>query len=63
MSPPTVYSGKPSETAKNGINHFDAISELPLYTVDGTGSETTLHDILGKSNKGTSLVVFVRSLG
>jgi len=60
---PTQYSGKPSDNARSNIKHRAAISQLPLYKVNSSGSTTTMEDILDINKKGTSLVVFVRSLG
>ena len=61
---PTVFGGKPSEYARNSINHREAIGNLPIFKVDGM--ETRINDIIGETNKNpnkTSLVVFLRSLG
>jgi hypothetical protein len=69
---PTIYTGKPSDEARNSINHRNVISKLPIYKIDGT--ETTIDDILLPSdgndggndsgdNDNVSLVVFLRSLG
>ena len=62
----TIYSGKPSDFARNNINHRSVIGSIPLYKIDG--SITTVDEIIGDSNddnddKKTSLVVFMRSLG
>ena len=61
----TIYSGKPSDFARNNINHRSVIGNIPLYKIDG--SITTVDEIIGDNNddndKKTSLVVFMRSLG
>jgi len=60
----TVFEGKPSNTAREEIEHRNVIADLPLFKCDGT--ETTLDNIIGKSDLNpnrTSLVVFLRSLG
>mmetsp|Transcript_21258 Transcript_21258/g.31926 ORF Transcript_21258/g.31926 Transcript_21258/m.31926 type:complete len:149 (+) Transcript_21258:96-542(+) len=66
----TIYSGKPSDAARNDINHRSAIAKLPLYRIDDDGSKTTMDEIIGDSmdtdndnDKRTSIVVFLRSLG
>jgi hypothetical protein len=61
---PTVFEGKPSNTARTDIDHRDVIANISIFKVDGT--ETTLDGIIGKSSQNpnrTSLVVFLRSLG
>jgi len=61
---PTVFEGKPSNTARTVIDHRDVVANISLFKVDGT--ETTLDGIIGKSSQNpnrTSLVVFLRSLG
>ena len=62
---PTVFEGKPSDTARNNINHRAAISKVPVFKMDGT--QTCLDEIIGEANSDkidrTSLVVFLRSLG
>ena len=63
-APPTTYSGKPSENAKNDIDHRAVIGSLPLFSVDGV--RTSLDEIIGlpsDNDNKTSLVVFLRSLG
>lgn len=63
----TIFTGKPSDVARNGINHRSAIATIPIYKIDG--SLTTIDAILGDAKdiihnqKKTSLVVFLRSLG
>lgn len=51
-------SGNPSDKARS-INPREAVAETSLFTIDG--QTTKLNDILPQ--KGTSLVVFTRSLG
>ncbi len=61
---PTVYSGKPSNEARENINYRAAIATEPIYTVDG--EQTSIDEIIGSSSANptrTSLVVFMRSLG
>jgi hypothetical protein len=61
---PTIFEGKPSNNARGDIDHRDVIANLPIFKCDGT--ETTLDNIIGKSDQNpnrTSLVVFLRSLG
>ena len=69
----TVFTGKPSDVARNGINHRQVIAKVPLYKIDG--SSTTIDDVIGDvggndddndvntNAKQISLVVFLRSLG
>jgi len=62
----TIFTGKPSDVARNEINHRSAIATIPIYKIDG--SLTTIDAILGdakdiNNQKKTSLVVFLRSLG
>lgn len=53
-----TVSGNPSDKARS-INPREAVAETSLFTIDG--QTTKLNDILPQ--KGTSLVVFTRSLG
>ena len=62
----TVYSGKPSDSARENLDHRDVIAKVPLFRIDG--SQTTIDEIIGDANDSankdrTSLVVFMRSLG
>ena len=62
----TVYSGKPSEFARENLDYRNVIAKVPLFRIDG--SQTTIDDIIGDANDSankerTSLVVFMRSLG
>ena len=60
----TVYTGRPSNDARNTIKHREVIADLPLFKLDG--SSTTIDDILGTSRNSDddlSLVVFLRSFG
>mmetsp|Transcript_8792 Transcript_8792/g.17956 ORF Transcript_8792/g.17956 Transcript_8792/m.17956 type:complete len:127 (+) Transcript_8792:292-672(+) len=56
-----VVSGRPSDTAKT-LDPRVAIGKSTFLTLDG--EETSMNQLLGEpSNSGTSLVVFLRSLG
>ena len=56
-----IVSGRPSDAAK-AMDPRVAVAKSTLLTLDG--AETSMNQILGEpSNSGTSLVVFLRSLG
>jgi hypothetical protein len=54
----TTFSGKPSEKALT-INPRPALGSTPIYTVDG--KQTSIDEQIGTT--GSSIVVFLRSLG
>mmetsp|Transcript_27824 Transcript_27824/g.42113 ORF Transcript_27824/g.42113 Transcript_27824/m.42113 type:complete len:117 (+) Transcript_27824:129-479(+) len=54
----TEFSGNPSKTAQSK-NIRESMRGIPFYTVDGRRTE--MDDVL--KPKGTSVVVFLRSLG
>lgn len=56
-----IVSGRPSDTAK-AMDPRQAVTKSTLLTLDG--EQTSMDEIIGEpSNSGTSLVVFLRSLG
>jgi len=61
----TVYTGNPSNDARNNIKHKEVIADLSLFKLDG--GSTTIDEILGTSSNNSddeiSLVVFLRSFG
>ncbi len=62
----TVFSGKPTDVARDNIDHRNVIAKVPLFRIDGTS--TNIDEIIGDANDNaneqkTSLVVFLRSLG
>lgn len=54
----TIYSGKPPNKART-IDPRQVIATKPIYTVNG--DPTNMDELIGTS--GTSIVVFLRSLG
>lgn len=55
---PTIFSGKPSDMARN-LNPREAIRSGSIFNLDA--EEIRMDDLLGKSP--VSIVVFMRSLG
>ena len=61
----TLYSGKPSDRARNDINPREAIRQSTFQNLKG--ESVTMDDIIGPptpdNTSPTSIVVFLRSLG
>ena len=61
----TLYSGKPSDRARNDINPREAIRQSTFQNLEG--ESVTMDDIIGpptsEISSPTSIVVFLRSLG
>ena len=54
----TTFSGKPSDKAL-AIDPRQAVGAKPIFSVNG--EQTNVNDLIG--TKGTSVVIFLRSLG
>jgi len=61
---PTIFEGEPTERAQTTINHREIIRTLPVTSI--RGDKVLLDDLLmddDEEEEGTSIVVFLRSLG